>query len=61
MFETPLNQKTVTLKLRRIDVCDLMLACTLIDEQTPDDNQKWSGLHDKLEAILSDFDEKQGC
>ena len=60
MFETPLNQKTVTLKLKRIEVCDLMLACTALDSSTPEDTQKWAKLHDKLKAILDEFDKKQG-
>lgn len=59
MFETPLNQKTVTVKLRRIDLCDLMLACTAINEGDPE-TKKWAELHDKLKEILSDFDAKHG-
>lgn len=50
------NQKTVTLKLRRIDLCDLLLACTLISAES--DAEKWDKLHDKLEQIIIDFDEK---
>ena len=50
------NQKTVTLKLKRIDICDLLLACTLISAES--DATKWDKLHDKLEQILIDFDEK---
>ena len=52
------NQKTVTLKLKRIDVCDLMLACTAIAEETG--ANKWNELHDNLLAILDAFDEKNG-
>ena len=52
------NQRTMTLKLERIDVCDLMLACTVIAEQT--DAKKWSELHDKLLAMIDAFDEKNG-
>ena len=57
-METPYNLKTVTMKLHRIDLCDLMLACTMVDETVGDDNTKWSELHDKLAQILSEFDEK---
>lgn len=52
------NQRTITLKLQRIDVCDLLLACTAIAQET--DAKKWSDLHDKLAAILDDFDAKNG-
>ena len=52
------NQKTMTLKLKRIDVCDLMLACTAIAEET--ESKKWNELHDKLLAMLDAFDEKNG-
>ena len=50
------NQKTVTLKLKRIEVCDLLLACTLIGNEC--DGEKWETLHDKLSDILADFDDK---
>lgn len=59
MFETPLNQKTVSLKLKRIELCDLMLACTALDDAT-EDTKKWATLHEKLKAILAEFDKKQG-
>ena len=49
------NEKIVTLKLRRIDVCDLLLACSLISAES--DAQKWDKLHEKLKQILDDFDE----
>ena len=55
MYYTPHNQKTVTLNLKRIDLCDLLLACTLISAQS--NAQKWDKLHDKLEQIIIDFDE----
>ena len=64
MFETPLNQKTVTMKLKRRDVCDLLLACTAISQDAKENGcstpTKWDSLHDKLEAILDEFDKKQG-
>lgn len=59
MFETPLNQKTVSLKLKRIELCDLMLACAALDDAT-EDAKKWATLHEKLKAILDEFDKKQG-
>lgn len=59
MYETPLNSKTVTLKLKRIDVCNLMLACTALSDSAPE-TSKWSTLHDKLKTIIDEFDKKQG-
>lgn len=63
MITTPLNQRTVSMKLTRIEVCDLLLACTAVSGACADDGhpaQKWDALHDKLKAILEDFDKKQG-
>ena len=57
MFETPLNMKTVTLKLKRIEVCDLMLACAVIMD-SPGSGSKWEVLHNKLKGILDDFDKQ---
>lgn len=62
MFETPLNQKTVTLKLKRIEICDLLLACTSVSSALHDEGhsaEKWDALHDKLSQILADFDKAQ--
>ena len=62
-METPLNQKTVTLKLKRIEVSDLRLACTVIADSLMRDGQtaeKWEALHDKLSETLKEFDEKHG-
>lgn len=62
MFETPLNAKTVTLKIRRIDLCDLMMACTAVSTSLDNENDKkrWDDLHGRLDAILKEFDKKQG-
>ena len=59
MFETPLNQKTVTVKIKRIELCDLLLACTVISDSNPE-AKKWEALHDKLKQILEEFDRKNG-
>lgn len=50
------NGKTVTLKLRRIDVVDLMIATTALKNET--EAEKWGVLHEKLQEILDDFDNK---
>lgn len=59
MFKTSLNEKTVTVKMKRIDLCDLMLACTALDNATDENTTKWATLHDQLKEILDDFDSKQ--
>lgn len=59
MFKTPLNEKTVTVKMKRIDLCNLMLACTVLDNATDENTTKWATLHDQLKEILDDFDSKQ--
>lgn len=59
MFSTPLNGRTVTVKMKRIDLCDLKLACTILDNATSENTTKWSKLHDQLKEILDDFDSKQ--
>lgn len=53
---TPLNQKTVTLKLKRIEVCNLMIACSSLSYG--DNREHWKELHDKLKVILNEFDAK---
>lgn len=61
MFETPINQKTVTVKIKRIELCDLLIACAAVStavKESGETGKKWDDLHDKLEAILQDFDEK---
>lgn len=54
-----LNERTVNLEITRIDLCDLLLACTALDVATDENTQKWAKLHDKLKKILDDFDGKQ--
>ena len=53
------NEKTVTVKIKRIELCDLLLACTTLDVLTDENTKKWAKLHDKLKEILDDFDSKQ--
>lgn len=62
MFKTPLNQRTVTVSMKRIDLCNLMLACTAIEfsaKQKGETGQKWHDLHDKLKSALDAFDKKK--
>lgn len=55
-----LNEMTVTMKLKRIEVCDLLLACTAAKQRAGDGGKKWEDLHDKLREILEAFDESKG-
>ena len=50
------NEKTVTMKLKRSAVCDLLLAITAVSQAS--DAKKWKELHDKVKTILQDFDNK---
>lgn len=50
----PLNARIVTAKLKRIELCDLMIACTIVGESA--NAEKWSHLHDHLKQILDEFD-----
>ena len=58
MFKIPLNQRTMTIKLKRIEVCDLMLACTVLSDAT-EDAKKWDDLHEKLKKMIDKFDATQ--
>lgn len=55
-----LNEMTVNAKLKRIEICDLMMACTAAQFGAGDGGKKWEDLHDKLKGILKEFDKKQG-
>ncbi len=57
MFKTPLNQRTVTLKLKRRDVVDLLIACA--ECGAAEEGSKWALLHDAIKQQLTNFDEKQ--
>lgn len=50
------NQKTVKAELKRIEICDLLIACTMAEQETG--AEKWFALHEKLNNILADFDDK---
>lgn len=52
------NEMTVNAKLKRIEICDLLIACTALAQET--EARKWIELHDKLETILGNFDEAHG-
>ena len=50
----------MTLRLKRREVIDLMLAVNAVSEELEADfeaHEHWDRLHDKLKAMVSDFDE----
>ena len=60
---TELNEMEISLKLERIDVCDLLLACTgamSICRESGANSDKWITLHNKLMKQLESFDKEQG-
>lgn len=57
MHRVPLNMRTITIKLDRLEVLDLMLACSLV-AASDGAGKKWSYLHDELKAAVDAADEK---
>lgn len=55
----PLNERTVTAKLTRIELCDLLLACLKCSQAVDAPDNKWDRLHEKILGIIDDFDAKQ--
>ena len=55
-MEETLNEKIVNLNLKRIEICDLLIATTIISSFS--NSKKWNDLHNKLCQILDDFDKK---
>jgi hypothetical protein len=51
------NEFKTTLQLRRIDICDLMLACTAA-KQLSNGAEKWDRLHDELKRQLEELDKQ---
>ncbi len=51
------------MELKRIDVCDLLLAITAAEQMAQENGstgEKWSKLWNKVFGILYNFDEKNG-
>jgi len=57
MHRVPLNMQTITIKLERLKVLDLMLACSLV-AASDGAGKKWGYLHDELKAAVDAADEK---
>ena len=50
------NSFKTTIQLKRIEICDLMLACLAAKELANDEGKKWDRLHDNLKAQLAELD-----
>lgn len=50
------NQFETTIKVKRIEICDLMIACLAAAQAANDGGEKWYKLHDKLQAQLTELD-----
>lgn len=63
MFETPINEKTVTIKLKHRYIVDLLLACETVGMAAlagHEPAKKWDYLHDLIREQLDAFDKKHG-
>ena len=55
------NQRTVTVKLNRGEIIDLLIACNFVmDDVGEEDRKKWKDLHAKISEQLEAFDIKNG-
>lgn len=62
MFDSPINQRTINAKFKRIELCDLLLACTAVSSSLKESGEtavKWDLLHDHIMQIIDDFDKKK--
>lgn len=52
------NELEMHLKLTRIEVCDLLIACISAQQNANDGGAKWNRLHDKIKSQLYHFDDQ---
>lgn len=50
------NNFKTTIAVKRIDICDLMLACLAAKNAANDEGKKWDRLHDLLKEQLNELD-----
>lgn len=50
------NNFKTTIYVKRIDICDLLLACLAAKEAANDEGKKWDRLHDLLREQLDELD-----
>lgn len=61
MLEEPYgNHSTINITVQRIDVCDMLIACTMTADAANDGGSKWTRLHDKLKKQLKAIDKANG-
>lgn len=54
-----LNYENYTLNLKRIEVCDLLLACLAAQNSANDGGKKWERLHDEIKKQLEEQDSQR--
>ena len=54
------NEFKTTIQLRRIDICDMMLACLAAKELANDEGKKWDRLRETLKSQLEELDRQLG-
>ena len=52
------NHFETTIKVKRIEICDLILLCGLKAVDDPKHTSKWQRLHDKLKSQLDELDKQ---
>lgn len=58
-MNTPINHKTVTVKLSRIDLLNAIQAVRLVRDDVGESGwSRWNGVYDTLKDQLAKFDEK---
>lgn len=58
-MKTPMNQRTVNVKMKRIDLCNAITAARFArDEIGESGYERWNNLYETLKAALADIDEK---
>ena len=50
------NHRTMTLKLSRHEVCDLLIALAAAKDAS--NAKRWEELHDRIRSMLADFDKE---
>ena len=50
------NHRIMTLKLTRMDVCNILIALTATKEAN--DGQRWDEVHEKVKLALMEFDKE---
>lgn len=50
------NAVETSVKMKRIDICDLLFACSVLKALSNDGGKKWDKLHDLLITQLHELD-----